>query len=956
MEFFHSTPLFLFWQNVRKLIILLTERKLFNIKDWGVGMKAGKIAIITGFILMAGYVGTIQGQFYHEKAAATSSITYNGRSFIIKGNPVYLYAGDIDYCRVPKELWRDRLMRIKRSGYNAISFYTFWNFMEPIHGQFHFEDNLDVDAWLSLIEELGMYAIVRPGPYICAEIDFGGWAPWTVDIAGIVYRCSNTQYLQCVDAYFNQVFPIIIKHQIHKGGCVIAVQLENEYYPSSPDAAYQQHLIDKANSLSLEVPYIWSMMNNGGEFDPGTFPSGSAPWFSTELWTGWISLYGDYSDSIRVDRAAWKIVAAGTGGLSHYMIHGGTNFGYSASDDQRITSYDYGAPIGELGQFRTDYWSIKQTGMIARTFGSILSTSTNGSSLISSLPAGLRAWVHNTTSLGKMAIITNTSTSNVSFKVTWTDKSISVPTTFNWTLAPSKFAYFLSDVPVTSNVTIDYSATNILGLQKMGNDEYLICYGSNAASGEISLYFKTAPTPAPSSPWTWDATARKAHLLFTYPSIDSVYEVTCAAGNSQTLHLLIMNTSMSNRTWTDTNFIICGQHYVDENQNIQFPAAGGRALVYTSQGKSVVTKGATTAPGARSFASGWTWISAATEAGTTYNDAAWQTSTTPQDMTYYNWPNGYGWYRTTYTAAQAGTATLSVANVQDEYVLFVNGQYVGHNSTQVQLVQGANTIALLAVDYCRNKAYGYYAVGAQNIWRSGIFGNVTINGSAVTGWRFKGGFEGVTESPMMGTISAASWSALLGRQWGTSATAPSDSKPKLWRMDFNYTPPTDAIETWTLNGTVTTNSQGVVWVNGHCLGRQITSQPGLFVPQCWLSGTNTIVILTTDGTAPQGYSLTPVEYYSFAKVPTTGIERPYGHGAGVSCAFAPSASFLVSGDRFVVPKEFQGTPVTVAVYDMKGKQVRNMRVNSGSVLLRKKGGLSAGVYMVKIKRDPAFLK
>jgi beta-galactosidase len=917
-------------------------------------MKHGRIVLVTVIMMTLGFTGTAMAQFYHEKAAATSSITYDGRSFIIKGNPVYIYSGDIDYCRVPKELWRDRLTRIKRSGYNAITFYTFWNFMEPVHGQFHFEDNLDVDAWLSLIEEMGMYAIVRPGPYICAEIDFGGWAPWTVDVAGIVYRNSNTQYLQCVDAYFDKVFPLIIKHQIHKGGCVIAVQLENEYYPSSPDAAYKQHLIDKANSLGLEVPYIWSMIYNGGEFDPGTFPTGTSPWFSSELWTGWINSYGDYSDSIRVDRAAWEIVAAGTGGLSHYMIHGGTNFGYSASDDQRITSYDYGAPIGELGQFRTDYFQIKQTGMIARTFGSILSTSTNGSSLIGAPAAGLRAWVHNTTGLGKMAILTNTSSSNVSFKVNWTDKSISVPTTFNWTLAPSKFTYFLSDVPVTSNVNIDYSATNILGLQTMGSDVYLTCYGSSSASGEISLYFKTAAAPAPSSPWTWDGTARKAHLLFTYPGTDSVYEVTCAAGNSQTMHLLIMNTSMSSRTWADTDFIVCGQHYVDENRNIQFPAAGGKAIVYTASGKTVVTKGATTAPVAKSFASGWTWITAAAEAGTSYNDAAWQTSTSPQDMTYYNWPNGYGWYRTTYTASSAGSATLSVGSVQDEYILFVNGQYVGHNSTQMQLVQGANTIALLAVDYSRNKAYGYYAVAPQDIWRSGIFGNVTINGSAATGWRFKGGFTGVDESPLMGTISSTSWSSLLAGQWAASSTAPSDNKPKLWRMDFNYTPPTDAIETWTLTGSVAANCQGVVWVNGHCLGRQITNQPGLFVPQCWLSGTNTILVLTADGTVPQGYSLTPVEYYSFAKIPATGIARPNINGAAAGQGARGAGCFLVSGDHFTVPGEFQRIPVIVAVYDMSGKFVRTIRVcGSGIVQLWKTYGLSSGVYLVKIKRDPS---
>ncbi|HUI92699.1 MAG TPA: beta-galactosidase [Chitinivibrionales bacterium] len=895
------------------------------------------------FIVMLCIPACVLGQLNREKAVATSSITYTDRGFVVKGNPVYVFSGDIDYWRVPRELWRDRLTRIKRSGFNAITFYTYWNLMEPVRGQYHFEDNLDIDAWLSLIEELGMYAIVRAGPYVCAEIDFGGNAPWTVDVPGILYRCSNAQFLQCADTFYAKEFPIIVKHQISRGGCVIAVAIENEYYAPSPDAAYKQHLIDEAYSLGLEVPYIWSLTNNGNEFDPGTFPPGPPPWFASELWTGWIGQYGEFSDSARVDRAVWKILVAGTAGMSLYMIHGGTNFGYTASSDQRITSYDYGAPIGELGQFRTEYWSIKQAAMLAKTFGAVLSSSSNGGLLVGPLPSGLRSWVH-TTVTGKIAFVMDTAASPVSFNVKWTDKNITVPATYTETLAPGKFAYFLSDVPVTPNVAIDYSAANVLDMQGLGNDRYLILYGPPAGSGELSLSFSTAPAPPPASPWTWDALVRKARLLFTYPSADSVFEAACDAGNGQTLHLLIMNESMADRTWADSDFIVCGQHYVDENRNIHFPSAGGRAIVYTSAGRTMITGGAAAAPAAKNFSSGWTWTTAAAEAGAAYDDSSWQTSATPQDMTYYGWPNGYGWYRATYTAQQDGAAALSVANVQDEYILFVNGSYVGLNSTQMQLVKGANTIALLAVDYTRDKAFGSYATGPQNMWRSGIFGNVTINGAAVTGWRFKGGFDGVAESPMMGTISPAAWSALLAGQWAPASAAPNDSKPKLWRMDFNYTPPSNALETWTLSAAVTTNSQGVVWVNGHCLGRQITSQPPLFVPQCWLGGMNSIIVLTHDGSAPQGYALTPVEYYSFVKLPATVVKQPPARPVKGACV---GRIYSVTGDRFVVPAELKGGRVTVCVYDLGGKKL-NTFTGRNVIRVRGKTNRVAGVLVVKI--------
>jgi beta-galactosidase len=147
-----------------------------------------KLLTIGILLILSGSLSSAFCQFYHEKPAATPFVTYNSRGFIVKGNPAYIFSGDIDYWRVPKELWRDRLTRIKRSGFNTVTFYTYWNLMESLQGQFHFEDNLDVDAWLSLIEELGMYAVVRAGPYVCAEIDFGGNPPWTVDIPGIAYR------------------------------------------------------------------------------------------------------------------------------------------------------------------------------------------------------------------------------------------------------------------------------------------------------------------------------------------------------------------------------------------------------------------------------------------------------------------------------------------------------------------------------------------------------------------------------------------------------------------------------------------------------------------------------------------------------------------------------------------------------------------------------------------------
>jgi hypothetical protein len=422
-------------------------------------------------------------------------------------------------------------------------------------------------------------------------------------------------------------------------------------------------------------------------------------------------------------------------------------------------------------------------------------------------------------------------------------------------------------------------------------------------------------------------------------------------GSGQTLNMLIMSNTMSNRTWITDSSIVSGAEYVDEFDNLQFTAAGGKAFVFSRTGMQIVTKEATTAQSAKSFSSGWSWI-ATPEAGASYDDAAWKQSAAAQDMTSYGWPNGYGWYRATYTAASAGSATLAIPNVSGSVIVFVNGTWAGNSASQsITLKQGANSIAILAVGAMRDKMWNNFDFTPPNTTRTGIWGTITIGGTSVGPWRFRGGFEGVTESPMMGTIATASWTALLAKTWSAGAP-PSDNVPRLWRMDFTYTPPVNALQTWTLSATVNAGTQGVVWINGHCLGRQITNQPALFVPQCWLNATNTIVLLTQGGGAPQGYSLTPVEYRSFAKSPLTGVS-PTSAGITPSVRKVNSVSALVNtGNKISLPSGFAGKDGSIAIYDLRGHLLgKNITIRDG-MPVRAQGGkpIPQGVFIARSEK------
>ncbi len=906
---------------------------------------------IVFLILLAS--GISFGQLNPAQSSATSYITYNTRGFLIDGKPLYIYSGEIEFVRIPQALWRDRLMRMKREGYNCASTYIFWDAHEPIQGQYNFSGNQDLDAWLTLVQEMGMYAIVRAGPYVCAEWDFGGFPAWLVDVSSMSLRNSNAQYLSCVDSFYTRLIPIIAKHQISQGGSVIAIQLENEYGPSTTDQVYKSHLISEAGALGINVPYIWSETNNGNAPAPsGAFQSG--PWFSTEAWDGWISGYGEPAQSYitNVLQGTWNCLSRGSAGITNYMAIGGTNFGYSASDDQRITSYDYEAPLGELGQLRSDFWLVKQMGLFAQTFSPILASSSNGSSLVSGTPSGSSVYVHQA-GTAAIAFVVKTSSGTAAYKITWTNKSnLQVPTTWNDTLTQNHYAhYFLNSVPINGNDTIDFSATGITGIRQIGSTTYVVLWGRSGTKGEIAFRPKSLPSPIPSSPWQWNAAANQAYLAFTYPPVtDSVTEATLTETNGQTLKLLIVDSAQGNQTWIDTNFIACGPLYVDAGDNLQFGTSGGRAFVYTAAGRQIVTKGASTPSPNLPLTSGWSWRSVV-EVGASYNDSLWQQSTSPQTMSSYGCPNGYCWYRTSYIAAAAGTATLALPKVHQAAFVYVNGTYCSGSS--IPLVAGKNEIAILCAEYNRWKAYNYYSTITDTM-KSGILGSVTLNGTALTGWHCRGGFDGFPESLVFGNVDSISWNSFLAGSWSATA-APADNIPKFWRRNFTYSEPANALETWTLRSTVARSGRGVVWLNGHCLGRNLESQPALFVPQCWFNPTetNTLIVLTEDGKQPQNDTLGLVEYRSLVSLPgITTATRP--SGGAVIPAVVSAADFQVRffGNCLVIPKALRGSALLVRIYDLSGRLIIRKTVRQSIIELTGKDASAHAVHVAQIEKLP----
>ena len=307
------------------------------------------------------------------------------------GEPFRIVSGAMHYFRVPREYWRDRLLKIKACGFNTVETYTAWNLHEPKEGVFDFSQALDLDAYLKLIKELGMYAIVRPGPYICYEWEFGGFPWWLLKYDDIELRCMNERYLQKLDAYFDRLIPVIAANQIDCGGAVIMVQVENEYGSYGDDSEYIRYLAAGLRSRGISAELFTSdgdcdSMLTGGTvkeiFKTCNFGSKAEKCFSAlrkfqpegplmcaEFWNGWFDHWGEKHhrrDAADAAEALREILGCG-GSVSAYMAHGGTNFGYmngaNCADGEyqpTVSSYDDDAPINEYGGLTEKYFAFKK--------------------------------------------------------------------------------------------------------------------------------------------------------------------------------------------------------------------------------------------------------------------------------------------------------------------------------------------------------------------------------------------------------------------------------------------------------------------------------------------------------------------------------------------------------------------------------------------------------------------
>ena len=317
------------------------------------------------------------------------TFTYEKDVFLYDGQPVTLISGAVHYFRTVPEYWEDRLSKLKACGFNAVETYTCWNLHESREGQFDFSGILDIERFIETAGRLGLFVILRPGPYICAEWDFGGLPSWLMSYPDLALRCDDPAYLEKVKPYYRELLSRVRPHLCTNGGNVIMMQVENEYGSYGDDSIYLQKVVDIYRENDIDCLLFTSDGTARWMLSGGTLPDVLAvanfgsyvdqmltlrefqkdrPLMCGEFWCGW---FDHWYESGRDQRAGEDIAGEVNrffdlgASFNFYMFHGGTNFGFwnganhPGEYQPTITSYDYCALLTEAGDTTPLYDTVK---------------------------------------------------------------------------------------------------------------------------------------------------------------------------------------------------------------------------------------------------------------------------------------------------------------------------------------------------------------------------------------------------------------------------------------------------------------------------------------------------------------------------------------------------------------------------------------------------------------------
>jgi beta-galactosidase len=342
-----------------------------------------KPLLILLFFLFAGQAARSQ--------STAHTFALGDEQFLLDGKPFQMISGEMHCARIPVEYWRDRMKMAKAMGLNTIGTYVFWNAHEAEQGKYDFSGNNDIAAFVKIAQEEGLWVVLRPSPYACAEWEFGGYPWWLLKNPDLKVRSKDPQFINAYTAYIKNLAKELVPLQVTHGGNILMIQIENEYGSYSDDKSYMElnrqifhdagfdgvlFTCDGADQMPKGyLPGILPTVN--GLEDPvavkaliNKYHNGKGPYYVAEWYPGWFDHWGEKHAKVSATGSAKtldKILAAGIS-INMYMFHGGTTRGFMNGANMnvkepyapQVSSYDYDAPLDEAGNPTEKYFKFRE--------------------------------------------------------------------------------------------------------------------------------------------------------------------------------------------------------------------------------------------------------------------------------------------------------------------------------------------------------------------------------------------------------------------------------------------------------------------------------------------------------------------------------------------------------------------------------------------------------------------
>ncbi len=528
------------------------------------------------------------------RAAQTHTVTYDKYSLMIDGRRVWLWSAEFHYFRLPNPgLWRDQLEKLKATGFNAVSLYFSWAYHSSAPGEYDFTGVRDVDRLLDIAADVGLYVLARPGPYVNAELDSGGYPAWLGTIQGKA-RTSADDYQAAWEDWYDNVNAIIARHQITDGrGSVVLFQIENEY--DAGDATYMEELKAAARADGITVPLFHNDKGRNLRWASGpgapdlygtdTYPAGfdcnrtsfpgltdyrflrpgvgDRPFIWGEFQGGAFDPWGGpgYDRCRQMTGPAFERMFYDNNienqftVQNFYMTYGGTNWGWQADPNVVYTSYDYGAAFNEQRELTEKVPVLKQQSYLVHSVTDLLKADDIGEQAGDN-PA-LRVWVKRNPDTnatfyfvrhaGNGTAATNDSTT---FTVDVPDGVYTVPQQPGTALQINGRDFkILTAGYAMSRQRLVYSTSEIMTHARLGDHDVALLHGRSGEPGETVLRYESEPRVevlAGAVTPTWDAARGDLRLNYTH---DGLARVRVSGGGRPPLELLLADSATASTFW-----------------------------------------------------------------------------------------------------------------------------------------------------------------------------------------------------------------------------------------------------------------------------------------------------------------------------------------------------------------------------------------------------------------------